>query len=203
MKRKIELSKTMTIVEFDNGYWYATELAEFADSIGVPSAKKLRKDELEKAIKAFLRTGKVAIPTKRNLRAAGVRDVDMGLSLDLPVVRYTNDAATKDFIVREAQRIAPRLKERSGVRYRLNRWREEQLTKGIAITYADLVAEYVRLNRSEEPFARIPHGRYINFLAEFLAGEKDATRSDAIEAWEKLKELDIPKNYRAWKRSRT
>jgi hypothetical protein len=39
----------MTVTEFENGYWYATELKRFAESIAVPSANKLRKDELEKA----------------------------------------------------------------------------------------------------------------------------------------------------------
>jgi len=40
----------MTATQFDNGYWYATELKDFAERIGIPSASKLRKDELETAI---------------------------------------------------------------------------------------------------------------------------------------------------------
>ena len=44
----------MTLTEFDNGYWYATELKEFAEAIGIPSATKLRKDELEKGDQAPL-----------------------------------------------------------------------------------------------------------------------------------------------------
>ena len=51
----------------------------------------------------------------------------------------------------------------------LNRWREEQLVKGVKLTYGDLVKEYIRLNQTDEPFAQIPHGRYINFLSDFLA----------------------------------
>ncbi len=54
MKPKTTLSTSMTVTQFDHGYWYATELKEFADTIGIPSANKLRKDELEKAITAFL-----------------------------------------------------------------------------------------------------------------------------------------------------
>ena len=194
---------SMTWAQFDNGYWYTTELKEFAETIGIPSASKLRKDELEKAIKLFLETGKIKSPIKRSLSTSGAKDVERGLSLDLPVVVYTNDKETKAFLEREAQRLAPGLKRKSGVRYRLNRWREEQLVKGVNLTYGDLVIEYIRLNQTKEPFAQIPHGRYINFISDFLAAEKVATREQAIRAWEKLKTLDVPKNYRSWVKSQS
>jgi len=194
---------SMTLAQFDNGYWYATELKEFAETIGIPSAPKLRKDELEKAIKLFLETGKIKSPTKRSLSTSGTKDVERGLSLDLPVVVYTNDKKTKTFLEHEAQRLAPGLKRKSGVRYRLNRWREEQLIKGVKLTYGDLVEEYIRLNQTSEPFAQIPHGRYINFISDFLAAEKGATREQAMRAWEKLKALDVPKNYRSWVKSKS
>ena len=194
---------SMTWAQFDNGYWYATELKEFAETIGIPSASKLRKDELEKAIKLFLETGKIKSPTKRSLSTSGTKDVERGLSLGLPVVVYTNDKETKAFLEREAQRLAPGLKRKSGVRYRLNRWREEQLIKGVKLTYGDLVIEYIRLNQTREPFAQIPHGRYINFISDFLAAEKVATREQAMRAWEKLKTLDVPKNYRSWVKSQS
>ena len=187
----------MTLAQFDNGYWYATALKEFAETIGIPSATRLRKDELEKTIKLFLETGKIKSPT-RSLSTSGPKDVERGLSLDLPVVVYTNDKETKAFLEREAQRLAPGLKRRSGVRYRLNRWREEQLTKGVKLTYRDLVIEYVRLNQTKGPFAHIPHGRYINFMSDFLAAEKGATKEQAIKAWRKLKTLDVPKDYLSW-----
>jgi len=188
----------MTLTQFDNGYWYATELKEFADTIGIPSAKKLRKDELEKAIKHFLRTGKTEPPIRRNLSKSGIKDVERGLSLNLPVLVYTNDKETKSFLEREAQKLAPGFKRKSGTRYRLNRWREEQLINGVNLTYGGLVKEYLRLCQIKEPFTHIPHGRYINFMSDFLAAEKGATREQAIQAWKKLKTLDAPKNYRSW-----
>lgn len=197
-----KLSKSMTVVQFDNGYWYATEIKQFAKAIGIPSASKLRKDELEKAIKLFLQTKRVAIPTKRTLSKLGIRDIDKGLSLTLPVVNYTSNRETKDFIEREATKLVPDLKRKSGARYRLNRWREEQLTKGVKITYGDLMNQYVTLNQIEEKFARIPSGRYINFLSDFLLSENGATRDQALKAWRELKNLDAPKNYQAWKQHR-
>jgi len=193
----------MTLTQFDNGYWYAVELRKFAETIGIPFANKLRKDELETAVKHLLKTGKIRSPTKRNLSISVPKDVESGLSLDLPVVRYTNDKETKAFLDREAQKIAPGLKRKSGVRYRHNRWREEQLVKGVRLTYGDLVKEYIRLNQTEEPFAQIPIGRYINFVSDFLAAEKGATREQAMQAWEQVKALDIPKSYRSWAKSRS
>src|SRR5205807_4106527 len=161
----------MTLTQFDNGYWYATELKKFAETIRLPSAGKLRKDELERAIRLFLKTGEIKNPTKRNLSISGMRDVQRGLRLDLPVVVYTNDKETKGFLEREAQKLAPGLKRKSGVRYLLNRWREERLIKGVKLTYGDLVKEYIRLNQTRKPFAQIPHGRYINFMSDFFAAQ--------------------------------
>lgn len=198
MKPKNKLSKTMTVTQFENGYWYATEIKKFGEAIGIPSANKLRKDELEKAIILFLKTGKVKSPTERSLLKTGVKDIEKGLSLKLPIVNYTSNKVTKDFIVKEAQRIAPGLKRKSGARYRLNRWREEQLTKGRKITYEDLVHQYIKLNQAEERFTQAPVVRYINFLSDFLSSEKGATRNQAMKAWKQLKKLDIPKNYQSW-----
>jgi hypothetical protein len=190
----------MTQAQFDNGYWYATELKEFAKTIGIPSAGRLRKDELEQAIQVFLRAGRIESPTKRSLSTSGAKDVEQGLSLSLPVAVYTNDLATKDFLEREAQKLVPGLKRKSGTRYRLNRWREEQLTQGVKLNYGDLVQEYVRLNLTKEPFAQIPIDCYVNFMSDFFAGERGATREQALRAWKKLKKLAVPKNYRSWAR---
>lgn len=192
----------MTVKQFDNGYWYALEIKAFADEIGIPAASRLRKDELEDLIKHFLRTGRIKTSARKTLLRSGVRDVEKGLTLNLPVVNYTNDRETKDFIVQEALKIAPKLKRKSGARYRLNRWREQQIDKGINITYRDVVREYVRLNQVEGRFqqVQVPSGRYINFLSDFLAGEKNPTRPDALKAWEQLKKAEIPKNYREWKK---
>jgi hypothetical protein len=193
----------MTLAEFDHGYWYALELKDFAKRIGILSAGKLRKDELEAAIRTFLRTGKKAGAPQRSFAVSGVKDVERGLSPRLRVVRYTNDPETKDFIEREALKLAPRMKRKSGARYRLNRWREQQVTGGVKLTYRALVAHYVRLCQSEEPFAKIPPGRYINFLSDYLAARGGDRRQEAIRAWHTLKQLDAPKTYRGWVRAQS
>ena len=200
MAKKINLSQSITEKQFDNGYWYALEIKEFARKIGIPSFSKLRKDELEKSIKHFLRTGKIKSPTKRKLSNTGIKDSDKGLKLMLPIVNYTHNKETKDFIVAEAKKIVPILKEKSGVRLRLSRWREGQIEKGTKITYGDLVQQYLKLNKVIGKFPQLPSGRYINFLSDFLVQEKNSTREDAVNAWKQLKKLDSPKNYQAWKK---
>jgi hypothetical protein len=195
------LSPTMTVRDFENGYWYVDQLKNFAERIDIPAAKKLRKDELEKAIVAFLRTGRAALPTKRSLHKTGVKDVDRGLSLKLRIENYTSNRETKDFIVAQARLMAPDVRQQSGVWYRLNRWREEQITSGKHPTYGDLVRQYVALNKMPR-FERVPHGRYINFVADFLAAGNGATRAEAIAAWNELKELDVPKDYVSWVKAR-
>src|SRR5215467_15977120 len=124
------LSATMTVRDFENGYWYLDQLKNFAERIGIPAANNLLKDEHERAIVAFLRTGNAALPTKRSLRKTGVKDVERGLNLKLRIENYTSNRETKDFIVKQARMMAPNVRKKSGVWYRLNRWREEQITIG-------------------------------------------------------------------------
>jgi len=196
-----KLSSTMTVREFENGYWYLVELRDFAVQIGIPEAGRLRKDELERAVVTFLRTGALKVPTKRALRKTGTKDLERGLSLKLRIEHYTSNRETKNFIVHEAKKMAPEVREKSGVWYRLNRWREEQITNGKRPTYGDLIRQYVALNRVER-FEKVPYDCYVNFVAEFLAAEKNGTRADAIAAWAELKTMDIPKNYASWVKAR-
>ena len=195
------LSPTMTLRDFENGYWYLEQLKTFAERIGIPAANRLRKDELEKAIVAFLRTGKAALPTKRSLRKTGVKDVVRGLTLKRRIEHYTSNHETKGFIVEQARLMAPEVREKSGVWYRLNRWREEQITSARHPTYGDLVRQYIALNKKER-FQKIPHGRYINFVSAFLAADKKATRAEALAAWTELKQLDVSKDYASWIKTR-
>jgi SAP domain-containing new25 len=198
-----KLSKKMTLRQFDHGYWYATEIKRFAQSLGVPAAHRLRKDELEKAIRHFLTHGKVTSPTRRDPARSGIKDVDRGLRLERRVILYTNDRDTKAFLEREARRLDPTFKRRSGARYRLNRWREAQLTRGARITYRDLVREYVRLNRPETTYRRAPVDRYVYFLSDFMAANPGARMAAAIRAWKTVKRMNSPKNYRAFSRTPT
>ena len=130
------LTRSMSLTEFDHGYWYADELKSFATEIGIPQASKLRKPELEAAIRSFLVSGKLVQPGRSVKRAALPKDVERGLSLKLPVRVYMNDAVTKEFLECESRKLSPGHKQRSGSRYRLNRWREQRMAAGAKITSA-------------------------------------------------------------------
>jgi hypothetical protein len=196
-----DLSPTMTLREFENGYWYREQLKDFAARIGIPAATKLRKDELEKAIVVFLRTGNAALPTKRSLRRTGLKDVERGLHRKLRIEHYTSNRETKNFIIEQARLMAPEVRKKSGVWYRLNRWREGQITSGTHPTYGDLVRQYIVLNKMQR-FERIPIRCYNYFVADFLEADKKATRTQIIAAWNELKKLDVPKDYASWVKAR-
>ena len=198
--RKRKLSAAMTLRAFDNGYWYAVELREFAVKMRIPLASKLRKDQLETAIKDLLfaegaKVGAISVTPK-----PGPRDVDRGLRVDLPVVHYTSNQETKSFIEREAAKIQPGFKRASGTRYLLNRWREEQIAAGRRITYRDLVIQAIALNETKRGPLRVEHGRYINFISDYTADNKGASHEDAVTAWHEVKAMDAPKTYAAWAR---
>ena len=199
MARQTKLTKSITEKDFDNGYWYANEIKAFSKQIGIANSSKLRKDELERLIKHFIRTGQIEKSDRKNVIKAGIRDLDIGLTTSLPIINYTSNKQTKNFIKTEANIISPELKIKSGVWYRLNRWRDEQTTKGKKITYGDLIKQFVRLNKTEK-FEKVAVGRYINFLSDFLSNENGASRQQAINEWKKLKRLDIEKDYKSWKR---
>ena len=90
-----KLSAEMTRREFDNGYWYAEELRAFAVELKIPLASKLRKDQLEAAIKGLLFSKGAKAAVISVTPKEGPRDLDRGLRLDLPVVHYTSNRETK------------------------------------------------------------------------------------------------------------
>jgi hypothetical protein len=195
---KRKLSRTMTSREFDNGYWYAAELREFAVKMEIPFASKLRKDQLETAIKNLLFADGMKVEAISVTPKHGPRDVDRGLHPNLPVVHYTSNKETKSFIEREAAKIQPGFKRASGTRYLLNRWREKQIAAGRRITYRDLVLQAISLNESKRGPLRIEHARYINFISDYMADNTGAAHDDAVEAWRQVKVMDAPKTYAAW-----
>ena len=200
---KRQLTRTITETEFDHGYWYATELRTFAVGVGIPGASKLRKDELETAVKTFIRTGRLPTNVSPARVTGGASDLDVGLTLDLPVRRYTSNRETKKFLEREAAKLEPGFKRAPGTRYLLNRWREQQIAAGRRITYRDLVLKAIELNATKTGPLRIEHGRYMNFVSDFMRANPGARHAAAVRAWHEIKRLDAPKTYVAWKKARS
>ena len=186
----------MTIKEFENKYWYMSELKALAKSLEIPFDSRTRKDQLEDMIIQFLEIGTV---NKKNSFRIKNRNIDI-LNNHSYVKNFRNKKETWEFINSEMDKRVPGLKPKSGAKYWLNRWIENKLSNGEKITYNDVVCEYIRLNKTEEKLPQIPSCKFNNFISDYLANEKNATRKDALEAWTMLKDMKVIKVYITWKK---
>ncbi|MBC6714233.1 SAP domain-containing protein [Treponema sp. Marseille-Q3903] len=186
----------MTIKEFENKYWYMSELKALAKSLGIPFDSKTRKDQLEEMIIHFLETGTV---NKKNSYRSKSRHRDI-LNNHSYVEDFSNTKETWEFIYSEMDKRVPELKPKLGAKYWLNRWIENKLSHGEKITYDDIVREYIRLNETQGKLPQIPSCKFNNFISEYLANEKNATRGDALDSWNKLKDMKVKKDYITWKK---
>lgn len=196
MAQKNTLHNIKTIAEFENGYWYAVELKQFARDIGVANSSQLRKDQLEAIIKNYIQSDNVPVSNINNKKTRSKeRDT---LDLKETIQHYVSNKETKSFILAEALKLCPNLPKKSGVWYWTNRWREQQLEKNQKITYLDLVQHFITLSTQKERLPQIPSTFMNNFISDFLA-TNEGSKEDALMAWQQLKSLDIPKTYKAWK----
>ena len=186
----------MTIKEFENKYWYMSELKALAKSLEIPFDSRTRKDQLEDMIIQFLEIGTV---NKKNSCRIKNRNIDI-LNNHSYVKNFRNKKETWEFINSEMDKRVPGLKPKSGAKYWLNRWIENKLSNGEKITYNDVIGEYIRLNKTEEKLPQIPSCKFNNFISDYLANEKNATRKNALEAWTMLKDMKVKKDYITWEK---
>jgi len=57
-------------------------------------------------------------------------------------------------------------------------------------------------NGADGASLRLEHGRYMNFISDFMAANKGASQETAIRAWHEVKAMDAPKTYAAWARKK-
>lgn len=188
----------MTIKEFENKYWYMSELKGLAKLLEIPFHTKIRKDQLEDIIIRFLETGTV---NKKNSYQSKSRNKDI-LNNHSYVENFSNKKETWEFINSEMDRRVRGLKPKSGAKYWLNRWIENKLSNCKKITYNDVICEYIRLNKTEGKLPQIPSCKFNNFISDYLANEKNATREEALQAWNKLKDMKAKKDYITWKKNK-
>ena len=188
----------MTIKEFENKYWYMSELKVLAKSLGISFNSKIRKDLLEQMIIQFLKTGTM---NKEHGFRSKKRNIDI-LNNSSYVENFSNKKETWEFIHSEMNSRIPGLKPKSGAKYWLNRWIENKLSNGEKITYDDVICEYIRLNKTGGKLPQIPSCKFNNFISDYLANEKNGTREEALEAWNKLKNMKIKKDYITWKKNK-
>jgi hypothetical protein len=192
----------MSVEEFEKGYFYMTELKAFAKELGI-NVGTLRKNEVEEYIKARL-SGSSDTPLPKsvsNRKTGGSRD---RLLPDSYVVNYVSDKATKAFLREEISKRNPKLKDKSGQWYWLNDWRKKQIRSNRKITYRELIDQLYELMTTEGKLPRIPSTRFNNFITDFLADPENEgkTRQKAMDEWERLKKMPVPKNYQEYKKFR-
>ena len=196
MDKNILLHKEMTLEEFENNYWYATELKHFLKKMGVKCYNKLRKDEMENIIVEYIKNKKIVdiVTNEQNKYKIDI------LEKEEFVENFKNNTETWQFIINEGLKIDPQMKIKSGAKYWLNRWREKQIIEKNKIKYKDLVNEFIRLNSISEKLPQIPSTKMNNFIMDFLNNEKGSKRKDAMREWEFLKKSNIKKDYVHWKK---
>ena len=192
-----KLRASMSVQEFDDGYFYAADLKAFARQLGIAVGRR-RKLELEALIRDFLRTG-IVPPAKPvpDRRSGQTRDM---LAAETIVRAYVDDRTTKAFLRDFVRARAPSLRDKSGQWYWLNEWRGAQVQAGQRITYADLGNRLLELMSSESRLPQIPAARFNNFVTDFKAdpANKRRNRRDAVAAWEHIKSVPGPKTYEAY-----
>ena len=188
------LHQGMSVEEFDNGYFYASELRAFARDLGI-TVGNFRKFELEELIREFLQTGKV--PDRKPVlprKAGEARDV---LKADTTVTNYVGDKKTKAFLLELVYAEAPGLSKKSGQWYWLNDWRRKRQEAQDCFTYRDLAGHLRTLMQTKGRLPRCPSARMNNFITDFVADPINAgiPREEVLKAWNWLKEQPGPKTY--------
>ncbi len=188
------LHREMSVEEFDNGYFYASELKTFARDLGI-TVGNFRKFELEELIREFLQTGKV--PDRKPIlprKADNVRDV---LRADATVTNYVGDKKTKSFLLELVYTEVPDLRQKSGQWYWLNDWRRKKQEAQECFTYGDLARHLRTLMQTEGRLPQIPSARMNNFITDFMADpvNADVSRKEVLNAWNWLKAQPGPNTY--------
>ena len=180
--------------EFNNGYFYVSDLRTFARELGI-TVGNFRKFELEELIREYLRTGKVPDRKPVSPRKTGtVRDV---LKEETVVTNYVGDRKTKAFLLELVHAEAPGLRNKSGQWYWLNDWRRKRQVARERFTYRDLAGHLRMLMQTRGRLPQILSARMNNFITDFRADPANAgiSRDEVLKAWNWLKAQPGPNTY--------
>lgn len=194
-----DLRADMSLNEFDNGYFYALALKQFAREIGIVVGN-LRKIELEHLIRECLLTGRA--PSRKHVLQRKTGQPRDRLATDAVVVNYVGDESTKTFLLKCVHAKGPGLGNKSGQWYWLNDWRRKKQGALARFLYLDLANHLRELMQTEGRLPQIPSARMNNFMTDLRADPLSAgtSREDAMKAWMWLKQQHGPKTYAEYRR---
>jgi len=183
------LTLKINVEDFLNYYWLKEELRIFCIKNKLPTSGS--KEQLQKQIEYFLRTGK-KLAKKDIIQKSKIKDSDNDITLKTLVKNFSNDTKTRIFFMQQV-----------GKNFRFNEYLREfakrDLTNNSQITYADLVKGWIKteeLKKQKDYKSKIgSQFEYMTFIRDFFTFEKNKSQEEAIAAWNSIKLLPGKRTY--------
>lgn len=181
------LTKEISIQDFMDFYWLKEELQSFCRDNGISASGS--KVEISDRIETFLRTGKVK-KTQRNSKSINKPRTNSELSLDTIILG--NHRCSQD-VRAFFKSVIPK--------FHFSTYIQNYIKNNIGKTYRDVVdAWYEEEKRKKDPSHEKkipPQFEYNQFIRDFFSDSKNKgkSRAEAIEAWNKIKNLPGSNKY--------
>ncbi|MCM3439515.1 DUF6434 domain-containing protein [Metabacillus halosaccharovorans] len=182
-----KLTKHTSIQSFKNYYWLKTELQTFCRENGISVTGS--KPEIADRIEAFLKTGEIKSPIRKpNVK----RNIQLLEELSLDTVITENHRCSQS-VRAFFKTVIPK--------FHFSTYIQNYFKNNIGKTYRDVVdAWYEEEERKKAPTYTkkiAPQFEYNQFTRDFFADPKNRgkSRTDAIEAWKKIKKLPGSNKY--------
>ncbi|WP_368659345.1 DUF6434 domain-containing protein [Metabacillus halosaccharovorans] len=176
-----KLTKHTSIQSFKNYYWLKTELQTFCRENGISVTGS--KPEIADRIEEFLKTGEIKSPIRKpNVK----RNIQLLEELSLDTVITENHRCSQS-VRAFFKTVIPK--------FHFSTYIQNYFKNNIGKTYRDVVdAWYEEEERKKAPTYTkkiAPQFEYNQFTRDFFADPKNRgkSRTDAIEAWKKIKKL--------------
>lgn len=182
-----KLTKHTSIQRFKNYYWLKTELQTFCRENGISVTGS--KPEIADRIEAFLKTGEIKSPIRKpNVK----RNIQLLEELSLDTFITENHRCSQS-VRAFFKTVIPK--------FHFSTYIQNYFKNNIGKTYRDVVdAWYEEEERKKAPTYTkkiAPQFEYNQFTRDFFADPKNRgkSRTDAIEAWKKIKILPGSNKY--------
>ncbi|MCV9885630.1 SAP domain-containing protein [Metabacillus halosaccharovorans] len=182
-----KLTKHTSIQSFKNYYWLKTELQTFCRENGISVTGS--KQEIADRIEAFLKTGEIKSPIRK---PSVKRNIQLLEELSLDTVITENHRCSQS-VRAFFKTVIPK--------FHFSTFIQDYFKNNIGKTYQDVVdAWYEEEERKKAPTYTkkiAPQFEYNQFTRDFFADPKNRgkSRTDAIEAWKKIKKLPGSNKY--------
>ena len=184
-KMRPNLTKNLSIEEFQQYYWLKEELQKFCREHSIsPSGSKI---EIANRIEVFLRSGEILQPVRRTKQVKA----DAVLSLDTVI----NEEH------RCSQQVRAFFQHTIGPKFHFSTFIQDYFKNNVGKIYRDAVDAWKgEEERKKDPTYKreiAPQFEYHRFTQDFFAdpNNKEKTRQDAIDAWNAIKQLPGSNKY--------